>query len=93
MGFYRTLVELRNAVERMRLKLGSLPDPEHVFWGFGGPPPRYRRPGSDDGLAGSRVPRNPLPSTGGVGATEAVDWEATTHLEPAVSHGSLPSGE
>jgi hypothetical protein len=72
MAFYRAVVDFRNAIERMRLKRGTLQDTEHIFWGFGVPPRRYPEQGSDDdGLAGSRIPRRPTPDAGGAVASVA----------------------
>jgi hypothetical protein len=77
LNFYRTLVALRNAIERMQVAKGTVnPDEVHLWWGFGylgGP--RTGRGGREDrdwddldDLAGSRVPRRPY---GGAGATGA----------------------
>ena len=63
MAFYRTAVAFRDAVEQMQARHGRLDDP-----GGGTDEPRDpRRPPDgpwDDGLAGSRVPRSPLPGAG-----------------------------
>jgi hypothetical protein len=87
MAFYRTVVGFRNAVERTMLSRGTLGDAEHVFWGFGGPPPRYPERGADDdGMAGSRMPRHPYPGTGGaVVRQEQVDWEASAEMAGQVA--------
>ncbi len=73
--FYRAAVEFRDSVERMLERHGRLSEPDHVFHGFGSDPTHWpgrgwfrddRRRGSDDGLAGSRVPRRPRGGAGGV---------------------------
>ena len=91
MAFYRTVADFRNAVERMMFRRGTLPDAEHVFWGFGGPPPRYPQRGSDDdGLAGSRVPRRPHPDSGGAAATPTpVEWQATEQVQDQIDDGRV----
>jgi hypothetical protein len=65
MAFYRAAVEFRNAVERMQIRRGHQLDVDHLWRGFGatgGPP----NPSADDGgLAWSRVPLHPPPSSGG----------------------------
>ena len=77
MSFYRTLVGFRNAIERMWMNRGDLPDSDHRFWGFGG----YggRPTGGDDGLAGSRIPRRPYGGSGAAGVEleppDEIEWE------------------
>jgi hypothetical protein len=90
MAFYRTVADFRNAVERMMVRRGTLPDAEHIFWGFGGPSPRYPQRGSDDdGLAGSRVPRRPRPDPGGAAATAPVEWQATEQVQDQINDGRV----
>jgi hypothetical protein len=71
--FYRLVVGFRNAVELMLIKRGKALDTDHLFWGFGGydQPPRRRMDQDewrdDDGLAGSRVPKQPYGGAGSAG--------------------------
>jgi hypothetical protein len=90
--FYRAAVEFRDSVDRMLERHRRLADPDHVFHGFGAGPSHWpgrewfgddRRRGSDDGLAGSRVPRRPR---GGAGS-------ARIELEPVIEDDATTEGQ